>query len=91
MTRPKSVAQYLLNIAVGIDQLGNALLFGDPHSTISARAYVASLKGERWGCVLCGLLSRIQKNHCALSYANQLAADQAAVQAESGEIGNAAP
>lgn len=91
MTRPKSLAQYILGVAVGVDQLANAILFGDPHSTISARAYVASLKGKRWGCVLCAWLSRIQKNHCALSYANQLAADQAAVQAETGEIGTAAP
>jgi hypothetical protein len=34
--------RYVMNILIGIDQLGNTLMFGDPDETISSRA------GRRW-------------------------------------------
>lgn len=33
----KFIGKYLLNIAISIDQLGNALSFGSPDETISSR------------------------------------------------------
>lgn len=33
----KFILKYLLNVAIAIDQLGNALMFGDPDETISSR------------------------------------------------------
>ena len=35
--RSHPILKYLLNILIAIDQLGNAILFGDPDETISSR------------------------------------------------------
>ena len=51
-------------VLTALDRLANAVLLGDDRLTISSRAYEASLKGRRWGCVLCGLLERVQADHC---------------------------
>lgn len=55
---------------VGIDQLFNAILAGDPGDTISYRAAVAMLKGQKWGCVLCQILNKIQHDHCEKTLAS---------------------
>lgn len=51
-------------IAVGFDQLANVAANGSSTETISARAYRAANEGRRWGCVLCKLLDKIDKDHC---------------------------
>lgn len=51
-------------VLTALDRLGNAILLGDDRLTISSRAYEASLKGQRWGCVLCAFLNRLQADHC---------------------------
>lgn len=51
-------------VLTALDRFANAILLGDDRLTISSRAYEASLKGERWGCVLCKLLNRLQPDHC---------------------------
>ena len=53
-----------LGVLTALDRLANAILAGDDRLTVSSRAYEASLKGRRWGCVLCKLLDRIQADHC---------------------------
>jgi hypothetical protein len=57
----------VLEIAKGYDLLGNATTNGKSTEFISTRAYRAQLAGNRWGCVLCGLLDKIEKDHCAKS------------------------
>lgn len=54
-------------VAVGYDQLLNVYLGGDEDETISSRAGRAALRGERWGCVLCRLLDRLDSDHCRKS------------------------
>lgn len=54
-------------LAIAHDQLANAGADGDPDETISSRANRARLEGRRWGCLLCGILDRIEKDHCRLS------------------------
>lgn len=56
--------QYIWNLLIAIDQLANAILLGDPRETISSRADKAMREGKAWGCILCKLLAKIQKNHC---------------------------
>lgn len=46
------------------DQLGNAVLGGDPQRTVTERAGKAMKEGRRWACVLCKLLDRIDPDHC---------------------------
>jgi hypothetical protein len=45
----------------------NTVAGGDPDETISSRAAKAEAEGKRWGCILCGLLDKIQKDHCKRS------------------------
>jgi hypothetical protein len=54
---------YLKNLIIGLDQLLNALLAGNPDETISSRAgkRVATCGVCAW---FCGLLDRIDYRHC---------------------------
>lgn len=56
--------QYGWKVLKALDHLGNALLDGIPGETISARAATARRDRRVWGCVLCWLLDRIDKDHC---------------------------
>jgi hypothetical protein len=38
--------QYLLNVAIALDQLANAILFSGPDETLSSRAYRADRDGK---------------------------------------------
>lgn len=60
-------SEWMKNIAVGIDQLGNAVLRGDPDETLSSRAAKARIKGKLWGCWLCKVLDWLDKDHCTKS------------------------
>lgn len=51
-------------IALMVDEATNAALNGAPDETISHRAADARRRGQRWGCVLCGVLDRINPGHC---------------------------
>lgn len=51
-------------IAIGYDQLFNVAANGDEDETLSSRAGKAKRRGERWGCVLCRLLDKIDPGHC---------------------------
>jgi len=51
-------------IAIGFDQAANAAFGGDENITVSTRAALARGRGERWGCLLCWLLDRVDPNHC---------------------------
>lgn len=51
-------------IGAGISRAGNAALNGDPRETISSRAHRARSRGRAYGCLLCGLLDRLDPNHC---------------------------
>ncbi|MCY0916244.1 hypothetical protein [Massilia antarctica] len=55
------------SMAVAHDQLANAATNGHMDETISSRANRARTNGRRWGCVLCRLLDRIDKDHCTRS------------------------
>ena len=51
-------------IARAFDRLANAATNGRESETVSSRAALARDQGKRWGCVLCGLLDRIEQDHC---------------------------
>ena len=51
-------------ILIAYDMLANASTGGDDGETVSARAYEASLQGNKYGCLLCKLLDWLQPNHC---------------------------
>ena len=60
---------YILNILLGIDQLANAILFGDPDETISSRMgkWIRDEEGgvrKKIAYVLCRMLHWFDKDHC---------------------------
>ena len=55
---------YLWNILISVDQFVNTIFGGNPDETISSRAAKASRRGDKWGCILCKLLDKIDKDHC---------------------------
>lgn len=59
-------------IAIGFDQAVNAAFGGNEDITISTRAAEARDRGERWGCVLCWLLDRVDPKHCDESLAKRV-------------------
>lgn len=58
---------WLFNILVALDQLANAIFFGDPDETVSSRAGKAKRAGKCWGCFLCKILDWIDPHHCRWS------------------------
>lgn len=51
-------------LAIAFDQLANTAFNGNEDETISSRAARARMNGRRWGCVLCGLLDKLDPGHC---------------------------
>ena len=61
------MSRYLLNLAVGIDQLANTLIGGAPDETLSARAHRMRAKGQRWWGWTANSIDRLffwQHQHC---------------------------
>jgi len=60
----KWLGRYVFSLLVALDQFANAIFAGYPDETVSLRAARARDKGEQWGCVLCKLLDKFEKDHC---------------------------
>lgn len=60
--------QYLINIAISLDQLLNTLCAGNPDETLSSRMgkYVYRGRGVI-PCVICKFLDLFEKDHCKKS------------------------
>lgn len=61
--------QYIWNILIALDQLGNALTGGFPDETISSRMGKRLAKHDKCPVCnfLCKLLNYIQEDHCVKS------------------------
>ena len=62
---------YLLNLAIGIDQMANTLIGGAPDETLSARAHRMRVKGHKywgWTAGAINLLFFWQVDHCLSAY-----------------------
>lgn len=56
---------HALNVLIAIDQLGNALAFGDPDETISSRSGKCARRGGNRSCYwICRFLNLLHENHC---------------------------
>lgn len=59
------IKNYLLNILKWLDIGVNVIvLFGASNETISERSAKARNAGRKWGCILCGLLDKVNPGHC---------------------------
>ena len=67
--------QYLLNIAIALDQLGNALRGGSPDETLSAAAWRTEKKGRLLGRIFRPLIDLVfalfEKDHCRKSFESE--------------------
>lgn len=57
-----AIKRYPINILIGIDQLVNALMLGDPYETMSSRA--GRLFKNSWWMDLINTVMFWQKDHC---------------------------
>lgn len=60
----RCVKLYAYNFLIAIDQLGNALIGGDPQETVSSRAGKLTEKKVAWACYLCMALDKLDPRHC---------------------------
>ena len=74
MTLLSRAHRYGWRLAIAADQLANALAGGNPDETLSSRAHKARERWGRerkvrylWGCILCGALDALWKDHCRKS------------------------
>lgn len=51
-------------VVVAHDQALNAANGGSEDETISSRAGRAAKRGDRWACILCRILDRLDPGHC---------------------------
>jgi len=59
--------RYVLNLLLGIDETGNAVLAGDPSHTISARTGQALVRGKPWARYFAGPVVNalmLNRRHC---------------------------
>lgn len=67
--------QYLLNVAIAIDQTLNALRGGSPDETLSAAAWRTEQKGRLLGRVFRPLIDLLfflfEKDHCRKSFESE--------------------
>jgi len=56
---------YIKNILLWVDIGLNVLICGgSPYESLSSRIGKRASRGDRWACVLCRLLDKIDKRHC---------------------------
>ncbi len=58
--------------AIGLDQLGGSILYGEPDWTISSRTWWLADRGNRWARGFMRIINLFfGKNHCQNSYRNE--------------------
>jgi len=63
--------RYLLNLLIWIDIGCNVWLFGgSPYETISSRVGKRRDRGERWACIFCKWLDKLDPQHCSTAQVN---------------------
>jgi hypothetical protein len=63
---------HLKNVLIAFDQLINALVFGSPDETLSARAYRLKDDGWRFAYISINVLFFWQDDHCEGSYMSEV-------------------
>jgi len=59
--------------AIGLDQLGGAILYGEPDWTVSSRTYWLARKGNRYAFYFEQFINFLfGKNHCGNSYKTEI-------------------
>ena len=68
----ESISDYLFTIALGIDQLGAAILYQKENWTVSSYTYLLCVKGKKFACKFMKLIDLFfGKEHCKQSFINE--------------------
>jgi len=78
MKKLRRVKRWFFGLTLALNQLGNAILGGDPQMTISARAGFAREKGAKFGAGVCHVLDWLDYrdgdspngDHCQIAIVN---------------------
>jgi hypothetical protein len=73
------MSRWLLNLAIALDQLINALLRGEPDETLSSRAHRMRERGQPywgWTADVIDALFFWQPGHCAAAWRSELERNQ---------------
>ena len=80
LMRKDSLKNYFFAIAIGLDQLGGALLFAQPDWTVSSMLHIKSQDGNKIALFFRDFVDKSaqllgdSENHCARSYENEVKA-----------------
>lgn len=74
----EKLKKYFWNVLIGVDQLCNAILGGDPDETMSSRLGKIMIKhpDNKLAQAVCWFLSKIDPNHCKKSIEEDEGKDQ---------------
>jgi len=65
------------DIAIGLDQLGGAVLYGEPDWTVSSRTFYLRSRGNRYAAMFERLINAFfGKDHCEIAYDNEFGVKQ---------------
>jgi hypothetical protein len=70
--RKKDISNYILNVAIGLDQLGGSVLYNQPDWTVSSWTYIQSKKHIEHKIFMHFIDFFFGKNHCYNSYINEV-------------------
>jgi hypothetical protein len=80
--RKPNRAEYLFNIAIGIDQLGGSVLYNQPDWTVSSWTYYQSSKHKEHYYFMKLIDSLFGKDHCYKSFVNEMKEFKKAIEVE---------
>jgi len=70
--RGMKITQLYWNTAIGLDQLGGSILYGQPDWTVSSRTWFLANQGHRWAQRFMSVIDAFfGQEHCKNSYAHE--------------------
>ncbi len=73
----RSLSALWWDIAIGLDQLGGAILYGEPDWTVSSRTYFLRVDGNKYAAFFERFIdSFFGKKHCEISYKNEFGSNK---------------
>jgi len=69
----RSLSRLYWDTAIGLDQLGGAILYGEPDWTVSSRTHWLAMKGNKAAALFERFIDMLfGKGHCASAYTNEI-------------------
>jgi hypothetical protein len=70
--RKENLSKYWLTVAIGFDQLGGSILYGEENWTVSSWTYLLSTNGNKYALRFMRFIDLLfGQNHCLQSFLNE--------------------